>query len=249
MHYIPLALPFFLALFLFFVFVVVLIELKILQYAFEKVGVERRYLFVLLLFSFMGSYINIPIAHLPPEHVLSRKAIDFFGMQYVIPSVIAWPGTVIAVNVGGAVIPVVLSLYLVAKNKLYVKSLLAVGIVTVIVHRMAYPVPGVGIATPSFIPPLVTAIVALVISRRHAAPLAYIAGSMGTLIGADLLNIGKVQGLGAPVASIGGAGKFDGIFLTGILAVLLAGMVSRKHHPSPPENEDRPRLAKSAQAE
>jgi uncharacterized membrane protein len=30
-----------------------------------------------------------------------------------------------------------------------------------------------------------------------------------------------VQGLGAPVASIGGAGTFDGIFLTGVLAVLL----------------------------
>jgi hypothetical protein len=32
------------------------------------------------------------------------------------------------------------------------------------------------------------------------------------------------QGLGAPVASIGGAGTFDGIFLTAILAVLIAGL-------------------------
>ena len=47
---------------------------------------------------------------------------------------------------------------------------------------------------------------------------------MGTLIGADLTNLDKVAGLGAPVASIGGAGTFDGIFLTGILAVLLAGL-------------------------
>jgi uncharacterized membrane protein len=44
------------------------------------------------------------------------------------------------------------------------------------------------------------------------------------LIGADLLNLGKVQGLGAPVASIGGAGTFDGIFLIGILAVLIASL-------------------------
>ncbi len=65
-----------------------------------------------------------------------------------------------------------------------------------------------------------------------AAPLAYIAGSLGTLIGADLLNLGKIQGLGAPVASIGGAGKFDGIFLTGIIAVLLASLVSRHPRPS-----------------
>ena len=47
---------------------------------------------------------------------------------------------------------------------------------------------------------------------------------MGTLIGADLLNLDKISGLGAPVASIGGAGTFDGIFLIGIMAVLLAGL-------------------------
>jgi uncharacterized membrane protein len=44
------------------------------------------------------------------------------------------------------------------------------------------------------------------------------------LIGADLLNLGIIQELGAPIASIGGAGRFDGIFMTGILAVLLAGV-------------------------
>jgi uncharacterized membrane protein len=55
-----------------------------------------------------------------------------------------------------------------------------------------------------------------------------VAGSMGTLLGADILNLGKVQGLGAPVASIGGAGTFDGIFLTGIVSVLLVSMVRRK---------------------
>jgi len=72
---------------------------------------------------------------------------------------------------------------------------------------------------------VITAIVAVILSRRErqeAAPLAYIAGGLGTLIGADITNLDKVRGLGAPVASIGGAGTFDGIFLTGILAVLLA---------------------------
>jgi len=52
--------------------------------------------------------------------------------------------------------------------------------------------------------------------------MAYISGTLGTLIGADLINLGKIEGLQAPVASIGGAGTFDGIFFTGILAVLLA---------------------------
>jgi len=88
-------------------------------------------------------------------------------------------------------------------------------------------VQGVGIAVPIFVPPVVTALVAVLIARQHAAVLAYAGGSLGTLIGADLLNLGVVRGLGAPVASIGGAGTFDGIFLTGIVAVLLASFSRR----------------------
>jgi uncharacterized membrane protein len=73
--------------------------------------------------------------------------------------------------------------------------------------------------------------VALLLSREYAPPLAYIAGSLGTLIGADLLNLGNVQGLGAPVASIGGAGTFDGIFVTGILSVLMVSLMTRRKNP------------------
>jgi Protein of unknown function (DUF1614) len=85
--------------------------------------------------------------------------------------------------------------------------------------------PGVGISARTFAPPLSAAGVALVLSRRFAAPLAYIGGSLGVLIGADLLNLGRLRSLGAPVASIGGAGTFDGIFLTGVIAVLLASLL------------------------
>ena len=67
---------------------------------------------------------------------------------------------------------------------------------------------------------------ALILSRQQAAPLAYIGGSIGVLVGADLLNLGKLRELGAPIASIGGAGTFDGIFLTGVLAVLIAALTS-----------------------
>lgn len=96
---------------------------------------------------------------------------------------------------------------------------------TAVTHWLAHPVTGVGISFPVFVPPVIAAISALLLSRRSAPALAYICGSLGTLLGADLLNIldrGLVQGLGTPVASIGGAGTFDGIFLTGILGVLLA---------------------------
>jgi uncharacterized membrane protein len=144
-----------------------------------------------------------------------------------VPIEVDWPGTVIAVNIGGAVIPGLLSLYLLAKNRLWGRGLLANACVAAITHLLAQPVPGAGITLPLFAPPLVAAVAALVLSRRYAAPLAFIGGSVGTLIGADLLNLDKVSELGAPVVSIGGAGTFDGIFLTAIMGVLLASLFGR----------------------
>ncbi|MGA9536772.1 MAG: DUF1614 domain-containing protein [Desulfobacterales bacterium] len=228
MHYIPLTLPFFVGLFLLFVFLVILIEIRILEYAYELLGVKRRYVFVLLFFSLLGSYVNLPVGTMHGGAMESDQVVSFYGIQYVIPRVIESSRTVIAVNVGGALIPFLLSLYLVFKMKLYGRALLAVSIVTIIVHTMAYPVRGVGIAEPIFIPPLVATVVALLISKAYAAPLAYVGGSVGTLIGADLLNLDQITGLGAPVASIGGAGTFDGIFMTGILAVLVAAIMTGK---------------------
>jgi uncharacterized membrane protein len=228
MHYLPLAPAFFAMLVGIFFIVVVLIQIRVLRYAYLTLGVSPGAAMLLLAASLIGSYINIPVAHLPARVVHTAQEVTFFGMPYyVVPVVEQWPGTVIAVNVGGAVIPGLLSLYLLVKHEFWVHAAIATAIIAAIVHALATPVPGVGIAVPIFVPPIATAIVALVLARHHAAPLAYVSGSLGTLIGADLLNLGAVQGLGAPVASIGGAGTFDGIFLTGIMAVLLASFSRR----------------------
>jgi uncharacterized membrane protein len=222
MHYFPLAWPFLLALFVLFFVVVALIELGLLKYAYERMGVPRRYVLAILLLSLLGSAVNIPVADLPPHEVVSGGWIDFYGVRYVIPVVREWPGTVVAVNVGGALIPTILSFYLLIKNRLWLRGLLGVAAVALVAHWLARPVPGLGISLPIFVPPIVAALTAVVIGWQQAAPLAYVAGSLGTLIGADLTNLDKIQGLGAPVASIGGAGTFDGIFVAGIVAVLLA---------------------------
>lgn len=231
MHYFPLAWPFLLALALLFVVVVALVELGVLKYAYERMGVPPRYVLGVLLLSLLGSAVNIPVAQLPPEQMVSEKLVDFFGLRYVVPVVQDWPGTVIAVNVGGALIPAILSLYLLMKNKLYSRGVVAVAVVALVTHQLAYPVRGVGISVPTFVPPLVAALAAMALGWRRAAPLAYIAGSLGTLIGADLLNLGRIQGLGAPIASIGGAGTFDGVFLSGIIAVLLSPVAARAREP------------------
>ena len=103
-------------------------------------GIHRRQVFVLLLLSLLGSYVNIPVAQLPAEKITSGQEIFFFGMRYVIPLVQEWPRTVIAVNLGGAVVPTLVSLYLMVKNKLYVRGLMSVTIVAAIVHWLAQPV-------------------------------------------------------------------------------------------------------------
>jgi uncharacterized membrane protein len=224
LHYFPLAYPFLVLLLALLALVFVFIEVGVLGYAYRRIGIDRRHIMGLLLLSFLGSYVNLPIAKLPPEQVRSDEIATFFGMRYVIPRVQEWPGTVVALNVGGGLLPLLLSLYLMVKNRIVLRGLIGTVIVAAIIHPLARPVPGVGIAVPTFIPPVVAALVAVLLARRSAAPLAYIAGSMGTLLGADLLNLGRIRGLGAPVAAIGGAGTFDGIFLTGIVAVLLASL-------------------------
>ncbi len=226
LQYLPLAPGFFTILVLLFAGLIILIQLRILRYAYMRLGVGPGVALLLLFGSLIGSYFNIPITVLPGKVMRSGEVVDFFGMRYVVPLVTQYPGTVLAVNVGGAVIPTLMSAYLVIRYQLWLKAAIAVAVIAAIIHAAATPVQGVGIAVPVFAPVVATAILAFILSREDAAPLAYIGGSMGTLIGADLLNLGKITSLGAPVASIGGAGTFDGIFLTGILAVLLAGIAA-----------------------
>jgi uncharacterized membrane protein len=221
MHYFPLTAPFILAFVFLVLIIITLVELHILKHVYQRIGIPSRYVLAVLIGSLLGSAINLPVAQLRPEPVVTDAIIDYFGVRYIVPAVEEWPRTIIAINIGGALVPTVVSIYLLVKNRLFLRGLLAVAIVSAIVHQFAQPVHGVGISIPIFVPPLVAAATAMLLAWRKAPPLAYIAGSLGTLIGADLLNLGNIQGLGAPIASIGGAGTFDGIFLTGILAVLL----------------------------
>ncbi len=227
-HYYPLTLPFLLAWLGVLTALSFLVVLRVLQFAYAQLGIAPRYFFTWLFASLAGSYINLPIMRFSPEQMTRLQEIPFYGVPYVIPTVETWPGTILAVNVGGAIIPVLVSLILIVKNGLYRMAAWGIAIVSLACYVLAEPVQGLGIAIPVFYPPVIAAIVALLLSRRYAAPLAYACGSLGTLIGADLMNLGNIRGLGAPVMSIGGAGTFDGIFVTGLIAVLLAGIVSRR---------------------
>jgi uncharacterized membrane protein len=221
-HYLPVS-PFFFAILAgLFVFLMVFVQLGLLRYAYMRLGLSSGAALLLLFGSLVGSFFNIPVAELPAQQVVSGREIEFFGMVYVVPELVRAPRTIIAVNVGGALIPTVVSLFLLLRHGLWLRGAVATLVVTIVCYALSQPIRGLGIAEPVFVPALTCAVVAIVLSRDYAAPLAYISGSLGTLIGADLLNLASLRGLGAPVASIGGAGTFDGIFLIGIVSVLIA---------------------------
>jgi uncharacterized membrane protein len=225
MHYFPVGIGVATLFFAILLGLLVLIQIGLLGRVYAVLGLDPGVATLVLFGSLIGSYINLPLVRLPEQRVVSREVVEIFGVPFLAPVTVDWPGTILAINVGGAVIPIMLSFYLLLRYDLWWLGAAATAIVAFVVHRMATPIPGVGISVPTFAPPLLAAGVALVLSRRLAAPIAYIGGSLGVLVGADLLNLGRLRSLGAPVASIGGAGTFDGIFLTGVIAVLLASLV------------------------
>ena len=213
--------------------VIFVLQVGILGYAYEKIGIQRRTAFFILLLSLVGSYVNLPIGDMMPEqptrfHVSMDPATGTTQFEPI--------GTSIALNVGGAIVPTLISIYLLVKNALYIQAIAGIAFVSAVVHWLAAIEPGMGVTVPIFAPPIVSAGVSMVLARHHAAPLAYISGSLGTLIGADLLNLSALVETGPPMISIGGAGTFDGVFLTGILAVLLAVSPRPVTDDDPPPN-------------
>src|SRR5579862_3886216 len=122
MHYFPVTAPFMLLLGLVLVAVVALVQVGVISYAYDKMGIDRRYIFGILLLTLGGSAINIPIAEFPAQDIEAAKVVTFFGVQYVVPVVQHQNRTILAVNLGGAVIPVAISIYLLARNQIYLES-------------------------------------------------------------------------------------------------------------------------------
>ncbi len=198
--------------------------------AFSRIGFPTSDIVLLLIATLVGSFINIPLFTLRShEPVVTDTYVTVFGMTYRVPAITEGSRkTVIAVNVGGAIIPTAISLYLLWQfPEIIGFAALGIALVAIVSHLVARPVRGVGIVSPALVSPIVAAVFALVASSQlssvnGAFALAYVSGVLGTLIGADLTNLRAIKGIGAPVASIGGAGTFDGVFLSGIIAVLLA---------------------------
>lgn len=220
------ALGLFAALALLFVFV----QVGLVTIAFAKLGLTPGQGFLILLATLLGSGVNIPVhrtKRLVRRPVLRPAFMTFGGgPPYRMDTETELVDQVVAVNLGGCVIPCLLSLFFLSQTGAEAGVLLALGATTAACYAMARPIPGRGIGIPVLLPPLVAALAALLLAPEgHGPQAAYVAGAVGTLLGADILHLMNprtMKALDAPLLSIGGAGTFDGIFLAGIIAVLLA---------------------------
>lgn len=198
-----------------------IVQLGLITITFLKLGISTHVGVLLLLGSLFTSVINIPLLtvhsdvdlqtqHRPARLFLHRVINQFEGK------------TLIAVNVGGCLIPLAFCLYLgIAVTPSLLPTLVCTACVVLISYLSSRPMLGIGIGMPMLIAPLTAALSAILLAGEERAVVAYIAGTLGVLIGADLLRLKDVHKLGTPLASIGGAGTYDGIFITGLLAVLL----------------------------
>ena len=177
---------------------------------------------------FLGSAINIPVKRISREESVPVDPLAVFGLQGWWPSIQrVHRETIIAVNVGGCLIPVTLAIYetayvAAAGVKPLTGLLLAIFLNTMVCYWMAKPIEGIGIAMPGLFPALLAAVSALLFVPDQAPPVAFVAGVLGPLIGADLLHLRDIEKIDTGIASIGGAGTFDGIVLSGIVAAYLA---------------------------
>ena len=118
-----------------------LLQIGLLSHAYSALGLDPRVATLALFGSLLGSYINLPLLHLPEERIVSREVVEIFGVPFLAPVTADWPGTILAINVGGAVIPILLSFYLLMRYDLWGFGALATAIVAFVVHRLATPVP------------------------------------------------------------------------------------------------------------
>jgi uncharacterized membrane protein len=197
------------------------IQYGLLTVAFEKLDLSSDSAYLLFITILGGSLINLPLfsmkseppnlEEMPPQLRELYRKMPYTGK------------TIIMANVGGCVVPAAFCLYLLAHhplNILYVA--LAVAAVTLLSFKTSRSLPGIGMGMPILLAPLLAALVSVALDPANAPPIAFISGTLGVLIGADLLHLKDIRKMGTPFASIGGAGSFDGIFISGIVAVLLA---------------------------
>jgi len=158
--------------------------------------------------------------------------IILFGYDISNIAIFSYNNWIVGINTGGALIPVLLSFYLISKKKIsYKQVIIATIIVTIITYFITKPEPTKGIVAefPWWLLPAVFACISSIILFKKnfakGATLAYSSSTFGVLIGADFLHLPELlSNTPTKLAVI-----FDLIFLTGVLAVLIYGIIMFKY--------------------
>jgi len=198
-----------------------LLILGLIGAAFTRLGFSWISALVVVLVMLIGSFVNVPVYRIRRDMI--RVSPDNASAQ-------VWD-TTISLNLGGAVIPVCLSLYMVYKAILLTGTSLlfqvcaGITIVAIITFISTRRVVCSGIQVPLLIPGL-TALLAGVLlaggSGLSAAVTAFVSGTTGVLLGGNIVNLFRIKDLEVPEVSFGGAGTFGSVFFCCILPALIA---------------------------
>jgi len=223
-----------LAILLFVGLIIVLIPLLILGVigaAFTKLGFSWITAIVVVLLMLFGSYVNIPLYLIKRDMVrMSPDTTVIFGSGLPWQADPVWE-TVVSINLGGAILPICISLYLfyrafsITGSSLMVPVGAGILVVALVTYFATRQVPGVGLRVPLLIPALTALLMGLLLFGGAGIPamvVAFVSGTIGTLFGGNIARLNRIRDLEIPEMSIGGAGTFSAIFICCILPALIA---------------------------
>ena len=213
------------------IFLIPLLFLGVIGAAFTKLGFSWITAIVVVLLMLFGSYVNIPVYKIRRDMVhVTRDTNSVYGLGSPYSQVPVWD-TLISINLGGAILPVCISLYLLYQAVLITNTSLLVpvgagiALVALVTFVSTRPVPGVGLRVPLIIPALTALLMGLLLFGGAGIPatvLAFVSGTTGILLGGNLAQLHRIKALDISDVSIWGAGTFGAIFICCILPALIA---------------------------
>jgi uncharacterized membrane protein len=199
--------------------------------AFTKLGFSWISAIIVVLLMLFGSSVNIPLYRFKRDMVrVAPDTTAVFGSGSPWTADPVWE-TVISLNLGGAILPVCISLYLlyqavsITSTSLMVPVGAGILIVALITFVSTRPVPGVGLRVPLLIPALTALLMGMLLfggTGVSAIVVAFVSGIIGTLLGGNIARLKSIRDLEVPEMSIGGAGTFSAIFICCILPAIIA---------------------------
>ncbi|MEM1626728.1 MAG: DUF1614 domain-containing protein [Sulfolobaceae archaeon] len=222
-------------------FLLAIISIDYFKNVFENAGYPHELsiiLSVLLPFlSLLTSPINIIIKKIPRKDILEQvDVIYFFGIPFYFPRIkIVDDFTIIAINIGGAIVPLLVSFLLLSTFKEFnlLKILVIIILSTIFSNKTSKVIAGLGVIANPYLSPILNGTLSFILFQQQLSliPIStYIATVIGAIVGADLLNLKKIIETRPQLISIGGLGTFDGIYVSGLIGMFFGELIIYLNH-------------------